>query len=266
MAKNDLGHDVFTKRIILEVMITIGLLATLAWLTINTILFQVANIFWVFGLMALVAIISSFVIKGMGKSDLFDIPIAEEPMIPLFKNKKFLYSVFIIMFIVTFFVLSSSKYQIAAPRFQVIDIGVTGDAVLSISAAWMEDLFFFAVVPGLIFSFVYYFTKNFWAGIILLVGISPFIFMVYHLAVYGVTDQAALVFVLFFGFEMTIMMVLLRDIAYVHARHIGNNLGLLIFRQMSLTTFFTALLSSIWFWAIIGLIILAVIYRYRSAR
>jgi len=260
----DLGHDKFTTRIIFEfIMLIIGL-SVLAWLTINSVIWEKAQIFWIFGLMGTLGAGIAFLISGKGKKDIFDVPIAEEPMIPI--GKKYIWTAFILLFFVTFFFLANSNYNIAAPQFQTINVGLTGDALLVIFAAWMEDIFFFALIPGLIFSIIYWLTGKFWIAVGFVVLLSPIIFTLYHLAVYGFTNQAAMTFVYIFGLEMTAMMLLLRDIMYAHVRHIGNNLGILVFRQMSFQTFFVAIFTNIWFWGVISLVIIIGIFKYRSIR
>jgi len=259
MTKQDLGHDVLNKRIIFEIMVTIVLLTVLSWLTINTVLWEIAQIFWVFGLMALVFTIIAFMIKK--KDFKFDVPLSGKPLFNI--PKPLLYLFFMAMFIVTFFVLSITDYSITAPEFQILEVGLGGNVMLTVAAAWMEDLFFFAVIPGILFSVGFWLSKRFWPSITLSVIISPVIFMVYHLAVYGFTNQVALVFLLITGLEWVIMSMLLRDITYVHVRHIGNNLGLLIFKQFSFTTFMIFMLTNIWIWVIAIIIILIIIYKYK---
>ncbi len=242
----DFGSDKFTTRVILEIVLVVIGLGIFGWLTINSLLKDTAQIFWIFGIMGLLGILAAFVIKGPGKSDIFDVAIAEKSMIPV--NRKVLYLVFGGLFLFTFFLLANSDYRIAAPSFQLIELGLVGDSLLTIFAAIMEDIFFFALVPGMVFSLMYWITKNFWASLAVVITICPFVFMMYHIGVYGFQNEAAMLFVYVFGVEMTAMMIILRDITYAHVRHIGNNMGIMTFQQMSLETFFITMLSSVWFW------------------
>jgi hypothetical protein len=245
----DFGSDKLTGRVIAEIFLIIFGLIALAFLTINTTNWEIAQIFLIFGTMGFLIIVWAYVTKGKGKSDIFDVAIDGPPLVP--GGRKLHYIFFIFMFLFTFFLLASSEYRIAVPSFQLVELGMLGDIILTFAALLMEDIFFFVAVPGVVFSFFYWVTKNFWVSAAAVILISPVTFMLFHMAVYGFTNMAAMTFVYVFGLEMVIMMVLFRDVTYPHVRHAGNNLGILIFSQMSLQTFFVNLTTSIAFWIVL---------------
>jgi hypothetical protein len=262
MAQQDYGSDVWNKRKIFEIFVILISIAILSFLTINTILWEVAQTFWIFGLMGIIGITVAHVISGKGKTDVIDVAIAEEGILPI--NQKVLYILFFVAFLGTFFMLANTDYRIAAPAFELVDLGLGGSAMLTFAAAIMEDIFFFVLIPGLVFSGAYWLTKRFWVSIILVMLICPTVFMLYHLNVYGFANQAAMMFVFVFGAEMTGMMLLLRNVMYVHMRHVGNNLGILIFDQMSFETFMTVVIGSPITWGIVAILIIIGFVKLRS--
>jgi hypothetical protein len=253
------GSDQQTARNVFEIMLLIIGLIVIGWFRVNTTLWQTAEVFWFIGLTATVGVIAAFVVK---KSPIdFDVPIAEKPVAPI--PKKLLYVVFTVLGFATFFIMSQTSYRIAAPKFQVLDPGLEGNVVLSFFAAIFENNLFFVLLSGIIFSVVYWKTRNAYISMIPVLLIVPGTFLFYHWNVYGV-ESADSWAVLLFGAEMIAAMVVLRNVTYVHVRHIANNLGILVFEAMGVQTFFITLMSQWLFWAFVILAIIYVVYRIKK--
>jgi glucose-6-phosphate-specific signal transduction histidine kinase len=95
--------------------------------------------------------------------------------------------------------------------------------------------------------------------------IIPVAFMGYHASVYGLESVESWA-VLLFGLEMTLAMIVLRDVTYVHVRHIANNLGILIFEAMDPTTFMITLMSSWVFWLLVLVVLGYLAFRVLRKR
>ena len=255
------GKDQWTERTVLEVLLLITGLAVIGFFAINTTLWQTAQIFWFLGLTSTIFVIAAFLINRTPLN--FNVPISGKPLVPI--SKKILYPLFAIAGAVTFFVMTKTSYRIAVPRFQVIEPGLEGNSILATFAAIFEDNFFFVGLAGLTFTLVYWKTKKPWLAFMAVLMVVPTIFMLYHFSVYGI-DSVESWAVFIFGLEMTVAMIVLRDVTYVHARHVFNNLGILVFEAMDTTTFTIMLLTSWVFWLVVIIAILAVVLTLRKRR
>ena len=274
MANQDFGSDELNKpRIVVEFILLLAAIALMLFFTINTTMWNTAQVFMWTGVIGGLGLTIAFMMKGVGKTDVFDVMISEKPMFNI--NRKFLYVIFFIMFIFSFAILANTEFRLAAPPFQTVDLGLEGEVLLFAGAAFIEDVFFFILMPGLVFSIMYWLLKRrsqssggaaFWVSLVGMVIATPLIFMFYHLAVYGFANQAAMAFVFLFGLENIIMLVIFRDVTYVHARHIGNNVGLLVFSLFSVETLITVMFTSLWFWGVVALVVVLAYVKYRRSK
>jgi hypothetical protein len=256
--KDSFGSDSYSVRRVLEIAVLLLGLAAMGFYSINTVLWQEAQIFWFLGLTGVIFILASMIIDK-GKID-FDSPIDEEPMVPISRKK--LAVIFAITGALTFFVMSQTAYKVGAPMFQVVDPGFEGNVFFTATAALFENDFFFVGLFGLLFSLTYWKMKNAILSF-LISGIAVIgTFTVYHLAVYGIGTVESWAVVLF-GFEMVLAMVVLRSVTYVHVRHVFNNLGIFVFTKMDPMTFALYVLTNWVSWVIVGVIIVLVIIKLK---
>jgi len=259
---DSLGSDELNITKVREIILVIIAIIVIGWYMSNyPSLSQEADLFYKLALGGGVGIIASFVIS---KTELnFNVPLKEKPLIDI--GNRLMIAIFILSGLFTFFIFSKTAYRISAPTFQVVDLGLGGEAILYLFSAMSENWIFFAVVPGLVFAAVYYLSKkNSLLSVLFTIILTVAIFVAYHTLHYGFTDVVATFFVGLFALEMSVWMVLIRDITYVHIRHIANNLGILIFTQMSVQTLFIKILYSWVTWASLGVVAIIVISRYRD--
>jgi len=250
------------------ILLVIGLVVV-GFFRVNTTLWQVAETFWFLGLTALLGIIVALVVSKLGVVN-FGVPISESSIMPV--KRRYLAAVAVIVGLATFFFISQTSYTVQMPTFQILDPGLGGTAILDFFAAIFENALFFILIPGIVFTVVYYASGIFSKGddnqrlrgiialVIVLISV-PIIFTVYHTGTYGFENIPATTAVFVFGFEMTAWMLLMRDSLYVHARHIGNNLGILVFSSMTIETFFVELMSNWVVWLVGFLVALAIIIK-----
>jgi len=235
----------------------------LSWFSINyPPLFDKARVFWLLGISAMLGVILAQLIPK--KSDTgFDVPLDEDPK---FLSRKWVGWISLAAALGTFFMMSSSlKYAIQAKAYQLVELGFWGDVLVSIPAAIIEDIFFFSVISGLVFWIFHKATKE---NEVVSMGatavIVPLTFVAYHTLVYGFTNFVASVMVFVFGLEMMLAVLFLGSLNYTHARHVTNNMGLIIFSNITLFTFLTILLTNWIVWIAIISILLLLLYRRKK--
>jgi hypothetical protein len=256
------GDDSFNVHKVREIILIILTLIVIGWYTFNyPKLIDKAKDFERLGIIGAVGVLAGFVVMKTPMN--LNVPLSEKPLFPVF-TKKILLAFSLIIGIVTFVAISASPYSIEAPTFQIVDLGTFGEALLDAAAAITEDIVFFAVVPGITFTIVYYASKSPILALIFVLILSPSVFLVYHTLHYGFTDVVASTAVFFFGLEMTAWMIVMREIFYCHMRHIGNNLGKLIFTSMSFETFVISILTSLWTWIIVAAIVVILVVRFKN--
>lgn len=261
MEINRLGSDKINIHKAREMILIVVAIIVIGWYATNyPKLWDDAKTFLFLIIGAGLSVTFSFIINRTKLN--FDVPLAEKP---LFWTKRIIFIISAVGLLASFFFLARTGYAIESQDFQLVELGIGGDAILKIFAAIAEDVLFFAVVPGLIFVIVFYFTKeNAMIALIFVVILTPSVFVTYHTLRYGFDDIVKTTAVFLFGLEMTGWMIVFRDLIYVHARHIGNNVGQLIFKQMTLGTFFILLLTSWAFWAIVIVIAILIYFRLRK--
>lgn len=245
-------------KVVELVLISLGIIV-LAFYSVNvdrTTIQQNPDIFWILGLSSLIIIILGFLIKNINSKYDLNIPIWEEGLLKIdYRYDKLIIIFSVILGLFTFFTIGLKsgvfKYTIDAPFYSAVKVNTMGNALLSFVAAMMEDIFFFAAMPGLLFFLFYLLAKNPIISIIFLILFNPFIFTLFHARVYGFSDIVNSIATFVFGLEMTLFMIFVGRIAYCHLRHGFNNAALIIFSQMSISYFILSILSSIWFWFVI---------------
>lgn len=252
--------DKLTDRLVLEVYLVLGGLAIMIFTYFNTNDINVSLSWMLLGIVGSLMVGFALIINRRTDLD-YGITLAKENLLGI--PPKYLYmTLYPAVFLLTFFILSQTDYRIATPALQVLETGLGGDIVLAMWGAIYENIFFFVGIPGMITSLIYWKTRNLAVSLIPVTLAMPFIFAAYHINVYGI-NSAEILAVLAFGFEMILMMVVLRDITYVHVRHVANNLGIIIFTVMDLQTFLITLTSSWVFWIAIGIIAVIFINHLR---
>ena len=258
-----LGNDKGNALKAIEIMLLLTGIAIISWYSVNyPPLWEKAKTYWMLSVTSLTCILASFVITKFFKIN-YNTPIAEKGFVDI--PKKWLGGLIVFLFLGTFFFIAKEGYAIASPSFQVIELGMWGDALLSIPSAWAEDFFFFSFLAGLIFTISYYVLgKNPIPALIITTIAVPILFMTYHSYVYGFTDIVSSVTVFIFGLEQMGWLSVLRFMGIIHARHVGNNLSKIIFSQISITTFFTLILTNVWFWLIVPFVLVGLYLKFRK--
>ncbi len=248
----------------IRMLIILGALSMLAWLNINyPETSSQSTAFWLLGLLSAIFIVFSFIIsKKAGFQFDFITPLAGTGILKL--RKRWIMVLFIGIFLFTFFGLARAGYSITAPKLQIVDLGLFGDIMLSIPGAIIENVFFFSALFGFVFTIMLLLTRSPTASLLIAAIIIGPTFVLYHFLVYGFTNIPASLSVLLFGWENIMWMIVFADLFITDARHIANNLALIVFSQMSLQTFFMVLLLSPYFWVIMIFLILVIWIRLRS--
>ena len=252
-------------HIVLQVvLIIIGLIVLTAFNIVTSAGLE-ASIFLQIGYLSLFGMLAAIGIKFTKLN--VDILLVEKPIFRL--DRRIIVGLSIFMGIGTFFTVTLLPLKISAPSFQVVDLGFNGNFSLDFFAAIYENILFFALIPGLSLVLLSFLVKD--KGLfakIIIVGltflISVFSVWFYHLNAYGFGDVVGQTAVIAFAIEMTAWMLVFRDINYVHARHIGNNLGLIVARQVGFAGFFIGIFSNIVTYIVIVLIIIILLLRRRA--
>lgn len=257
--KDSLTHRV---REILILLISTGLIS---WFFTNYPIFRdQATVYFVLGIFSLLGIIILIILQHIFGLNFIRLTLAEQGFVKV--NKKILLILGILLFLLTFFFIGKSQYAIFAPRFQVVELGLFGNILMTIPSAIVEDFFFFSFLFSLLFSLLLLYFRSPMLPLVFSSIVIPFIFLIYHTLVYGFADVTNSFAVTIYGFEQILWMVLVRDLMILHFRHIGNNLAKTIFSQMTLTAFFLILLKSIYFWLTLFILIFIIFMWFRFLR
>jgi hypothetical protein len=236
MANKD-DNWVFNNEISLPKMIyilwIIFLLLLLSWFSINQPRLAEDSIwYFIFGAFGLIVWLIDFNIKQVG-NELISTSLWETSVFGKLKPMHYLLlttgSLFWAAF--SFFNTATSKQSIiGAPKvFQIIELGVTGDVLTSLSFAVMENLIFFYFIVPTIFGISYKASRSPLISMITAVFIGGiFVFPIYHLLTYGLTDISATIGVMSFGFMNSLIVLLIRNPIFTDTWHIANNLGILV--------------------------------------
>lgn len=257
------AEDRWTKEKIFEVLFVLGMAAfvLIFYATNIPALMTSAQLYWWLLMGGMIFIIFSFITPKVGDW-IFDMPLwSESPVIPK-QYDKWLLIGFIAIGLLTFFIIGRTGYAIAGGvDFQIIEPGIWGEAILKFFCALPEDVIFFSVVPALIFLLAYGLTKNIPFSFFLILLITPVVFLLYHTLHYGFENIVASTAVYLFGLELSGAILLFRKLLYAHLRHGANNASIALFKQMSLSSFFIILLTSLWVWLIFIIVILVIILK-----
>jgi hypothetical protein len=121
-----------------------------------------------------------------------------------------------------FRIYTTNSAWVGYPKFQFFD-SKYANALLSGVAGIIENWFFFAFLAPTLFAILeIHLTKNYVLTAIIVVLLSSFIFMVYHIFVYA-TNEPALVSVFLFGLINSILIVTTKSIIISDCLHFTNN-------------------------------------------
>ena len=274
------GSDEISIPKVLEIALIIVGVGVLAFFGTNidrSTVRQDPDTFWKLGITSLVIIGLGFIITKVsaGKLDinsiLWEKGLAQIPP----KFDKILFIIFVLLGLFTFFYIGLSgtdeegnkiAYAIDAPFYSIAPVkaNALGRGILSFFAAHQEDVFFFGVLPGVIFAVSLFITKNPWASIIITIILIPSIFTAFHASVLGIADVVGIVVTFIFGLEQILVGIFVGKLFYSHMRHGFNNLGKVIFQEMSMLSFFIMILNSWWFWGIALVVGLVVVLRMKA--
>ena len=230
-----LSSDSLTgKKISYLILMTIVLL-TLSFYTINVEgVMQQALIYWILLITAIVIWVMSKVIEAKKGLD-FPNPILWEDTTTFGKLSTKTHIAILLVFILIGSYLfsqigSAPTFQIvSSPHFQLIKFSPTVGSILDGVAGMVEDLVFWGIVLPLIFGISYYFTKNFVIALIIALMLTPFIFMSFHIGVYGFNQIVTMQKVYIFGFLMSLLVYTFRNVLLASCIHFANNASLSYF-------------------------------------
>jgi len=262
----NLGEDsVNFGKVLILILIVVGIIVLAGYATNIPELQGGATIYWVLGLTSLAFLGVSLGIKKIKGID-FPNPIIHEKNTLFFGalSRKTWAIIIIGLSLVSLYIFFSMSSQtpaaiIGAPTFQVVEVTPTISTIFSIFAANQEDLFFFGVVPALLFMLVYIGSKNQIISLISAAIGSPVVFMFYHTLRYGNTMPASMQWVFMFGAIMTVTVLVTRSLVAPLFIHAANNAGIDFFRS-------TVLAGSNFYFIIFAVLILVVggLYVLRS--
>jgi hypothetical protein len=119
-------------------------------------------------------------------------------------------------------IYTTNSAWVGYPKFQFFD-SKYANAILSGIAGIVENWFFFAFLTPTIFAILEkHLFKNYILTAIIVVLLSSFIFMIYHIFVYA-TNEFALVSVFLFGLVNSILVITLKTIIVSDCLHFANN-------------------------------------------
>lgn len=126
-----------------------------------------------------------------------------------------------------FWIGAAETTIIGVPSFQIIDLGVTGIVIVTISMAIMEDIVFFGLLAPTVSGMGRVLSMgNQLIGAVLSLAVTPVAFMLYHFLVYGATDIPSSMFTWAFALVCTSWVLIMRNLIFVNALHITNNISL----------------------------------------
>lgn len=238
--RNSLGSDDLNKAKVVSITVFLILISFLVFLTANASQEVAAqsNFYTILAVIAVMAMVVDFVFKKSGfkvrkGGQEVDLPdtlnyerksalIGELP-----HTLKFALVVAVFIFggyLINSITTATASQIVAAPTFQVIDIGIEGNAFLSGIAGVIENWFFFGFIMSTLFSVILIVTRSFWASVGGILLIMPFIFTGYHFAVYG-ESTVALQTVYLMGVVWSASSLILGTLLVADVTHFANNFG-----------------------------------------
>lgn len=259
------GNDVWTVGKVLELLYIISGIIFITFFATNIPeLASKAQTFWWLGITSVAVISIAFVITQKAKLN-FNVVLWGDGIlkIPDQYVKPMLIGC-VGVGLLTFFWISNTPYSVLGPSYDILDLDYWGNAFLSFWSAHQEDIFFFSVLPGIMFTVFFYITKRPVVAFLLILILSPMIFLIYHTLHYGLSDVVNSIGVLAFGVEQILVVSLLGNLVYTHMRHGFNNAGKIIFKQMTFTGFLLTVLTSWMFWVVVIVLVALVVIRKRG--
>lgn len=239
--RTSLGSDNLNKAKVVAILVFLLLLSFLVFLTANATqdVRNVANFYESLSIVGLIALLVDFGIKKTGfkvrrggKDIDFPDTIIYEKSSPYFRELP--HTIKVLIVVITFFIggwlivniTNAPAAQIVdAPTFQLLDVGVQGNAFLSGIAGIAENWFFFGFLMPTLFAVLFIITRSFWAATAAIIIVMPFIFVGYHFAVYG-ESTVALQAVYFMGLLWTGTTLALGNLLFADVTHFSNNFAI----------------------------------------
>jgi membrane protease YdiL (CAAX protease family) len=213
-------EEEYNKYKVYYILFLLLIFAFLAWSAIGVgadpVKRRMVNYYMWMGFVALAFIL--FDNLTFKKFDIIDtVTIEKTPIHPKF----ILFLGFVLSILMSWRIITSQTAFIPYPTFQFFDHKLP-NAVLSGVAGIIEDLFFFSVLFPVIYALLNMQLQNkFISGVLSCFSIS-FIFMLFHLFVYG-TNQPALLMTFLFALLSSSLVFLTRSIIISHFLHFSNN-------------------------------------------
>jgi hypothetical protein len=233
-----LTEEGFSKGRVAILLILIVLVLGFFWITINisdAASKAMADVYKFGGVVALIVIPLSWIIKTR-QAD-FDVPVwsnktAFGPMTGWTRNLYLLACLGVGFFILYNTVSGGISASIfGLPKMQVVELDEYGTALASGLAGMIEEMLLICVMFGIFyFAFYYYFPltmKDELSSSLATVICTGLMFgVVWHVAVYGMTNVPAMMFVTFMGLLHATFIAVFRNFLMGASIHFANNFGI----------------------------------------
>lgn len=234
---------------------------------------SVSTLYAIMSFVSMVIIISSKLINFKtikGKPAPYD-PVAplhgDNVLDPSGNIKKYYGWIALALFVMTFVIFTVKiEYSVAAPDFQILDLGLLGDLVLKGMAGLTENFFFFISLNIVLSSLFGYYSRNTMVSEILSWAGCVGAFMSFHVLRYGLEQFSVTFMLAIFGLEMLFWIKIFGEPNFAHIRHFTNNVMKGIMDKYGLSVFFVQVMVNPVFWIIVMVVALVAFTRYRSSR
>ncbi len=233
MYPNNIGTDQLTIEKVLTILFILFVVVALAWISINVEEAEYKDIafwYWVMGLTGLIWILLDFVLKKFDV-EIIDTCLYEEETFfgRLSSHTKLLMFIglMIVFFILFSFINIRQSALVNAPKFQAVELGNNGRILATILFAIVEGLFFIGCLAPTVYGGFRRLSGSPHFGLLAMLIITPSLFTLFHIAVYGFTDMLASSIVFIFNLTSCVMLFLLRNIFWEWTTHTANNAGLM---------------------------------------
>jgi len=233
MFPKNIGTDELSIGKILSVLFILFIIISLAWISINVQEQEYRNKafwYWVLGLTGLVWILVDHALKALD-IEIIDTCIYENTTLYGRLSKEMKALMFIGLMVVFYVIFAFTNFKqtalVNAPLFQAVELGNEGRILATISFALVEGLVFVGCLAPTIYGIFTKISKSPHFGLLSMLIITPTLFMLFHMAVYGFTDMIAMISTFLFNFVSCVMLFLMRNIFWEWSVHTANNAGLI---------------------------------------
>lgn len=255
-----IGSDSINLKQLMYIAFVFLIMVGTLWYAANVpAVWEEARFYMLFFLTALSGFSISIAVMQFGYD--FNIPKYGDPVLFPELIKKYMPLIAFVVFTVSFIFVGSTGYAVYSPSFKVVGAGQAGQALMTAFAAIAEDVLFFGVVTGVIFSAFKLYFKNTKIALLSVLLLVPTFFTGWHMLQYGVHQLPAMLATFVFGIEGIISVLVFENLLYIHARHVANNVGIFLLSGASLSTVFISVISSPIFWVITVLTIVLILVR-----